>query len=259
MIDFDKLNSATKYPSIPTYHQLNAGGVLDTETTVPFTGEVLATEKVDGTNARIVLMPNGDYIIGSREELLYAHGDRVINPALGIVDALKPVADNLKGDVGDRKQSGHIVTFFLEVYGHKIGPAAKNYTSAGAVGHRMFDISFIPEEVLSWQRDRIAAWREAGGPKWAREATLLRASDAEGIPLTPRLFRVGADELPSGEGSLERMFDILTYELPQTYVALDDAARTEFAEGIVFRTLDRSVIAKARFEDYRRTKRKGHF
>ncbi len=71
----------TKYPSIPTYHALDPrnGGLLDE--TVPFTGTVLATEKVDGTNARIVQLPDGGYLLGSREELLYAKGDLIGNPS----------------------------------------------------------------------------------------------------------------------------------------------------------------------------------
>jgi hypothetical protein len=40
--------------------------------------------------------------------------------------------------------------------------------------------------------------------------------------------------------------------LPGTRVALDGGAGGR-AEGVVLRTADRSVIAKARFQDYRRT------
>lgn len=89
--DLNKLNSMTKYPSIPTYHTLGNKGVL-LEETVRFEGEVVLTEKVDGTN-RIILLPDGNFVLGSREELLFAKGDLIGNPALGIVDALKSVAD----------------------------------------------------------------------------------------------------------------------------------------------------------------------
>jgi hypothetical protein len=52
--DLTALNSLTKYPSIPTYHTLDSGngGLLDE--TVPFSGEVIGSEKVDGTNSRII-------------------------------------------------------------------------------------------------------------------------------------------------------------------------------------------------------------
>jgi hypothetical protein len=75
----------TKYPSIPTYHTLGEKGTL-LEETVSFEGEVILTEKVDGTNARIILLPDGSFILGSREELLYASLDEgAMGRAEGIV------------------------------------------------------------------------------------------------------------------------------------------------------------------------------
>ncbi|MFI7515873.1 hypothetical protein ACIBVK_20520 [Micromonospora echinofusca] len=69
-------------------------------------GPVTLTEKVDGTNARIVGLPGGAYLIGSREELLYARGDLIGNPALGIVDALRDVAERLSvAAADDRRRS----------------------------------------------------------------------------------------------------------------------------------------------------------
>lgn len=260
MFDFDKINSATKYPSIPTYHTIEGKGILNEETVTfhPAHGEVVLTEKVDGTNARIIVLPSGDWFIGSREDLLTARGDRIANPTLGIVAELKAVAEKLASDV---VSGGIVTTFYLEVYGYKTSSAAKNYTSTQAVGHRLFDIQTTPMEVLEWDRERIASVREAnsGTGTWAQEAALLRVSDGEGIPLTPRLGRVQALSLPVGEGSLETMFEWLKDSLPQTLVALDEGARSEFPEGIVLRSLDRHRIAKARFEDYRRTKSKGFF
>ncbi|MEM8781093.1 MAG: hypothetical protein AAGF26_19995, partial [Cyanobacteria bacterium P01_G01_bin.49] len=55
--DLSKINSLTKYPSIITYHKLDSknGGLL--EEPLKFQGKLLATEKVDGTNARIICLP----------------------------------------------------------------------------------------------------------------------------------------------------------------------------------------------------------
>lgn len=106
--DLNKLNSMTKYPSIPTYHALGDKGTL-LEQIVTFNvddGEVILTEKVDGTNSRIILLPDGNFVLGSREELLFAKGDLIGNPALGIVDALKNIADSLV-----RSHSGIMVTY----------------------------------------------------------------------------------------------------------------------------------------------------
>jgi hypothetical protein len=245
MTDLAALNSATKYPSIPTYHALDPknGSLLEQPTI--FESDVVLTEKVDGTNGRIVLLPDGDYFIGSREELLYAKGDRIGNPALGIVDALKPLAERLK----PRDEHRQILVFFLEVYGHKVGGAAKQYTTDGNIGYRLFDIACLLPDVLDWPREQISSWREGGGQRFCAEATLQRAAEAEGIALTPRLATLPADDLPA---TVEAAHEWLRVTLPNTLVALDEAAGGR-PEGIVLRTTDRSVIAKARFQDYERT------
>lgn len=250
MLDFDLevLNSATKYPSIPTYHALGERGALVEQATA-FTGEVLLTEKVDGTNSRICRLPGGDWFIGSREELLTARGDRVHNPALGIVAALRELADGLKVE-----DTGQIAVFYLETYGGRIGGQARQYSGQGLVGYRMFDLAFVSPEVLGWDRARISAWRENGGQSFADETTLASAASLAGIELTPRLASLEADTLPT---TLEQTHTWLRETLPATLVGLDAAALGR-AEGIVLRTTDRAVIAKARFQDYERTlKRKG--
>ncbi|MFI5838642.1 RNA ligase family protein [Catenuloplanes sp. NPDC051500] len=244
--DLRALNSLTKYPSIPTYHELDPknGGLLDTA--VPFTGPVLATEKVDGTNSRIIQLPGGDYLLGSREELLYARGDLIGNPSQGIVENLKPLAEALPPVTGDL-----IRVLYLELYGGKIGGHAKQYSTRGAIGWRLFDAALISgyAGLLAAPPQEISAWRESGGQPWADEDALHAIAAEAGVELTPRLFTLDAAELPT---DLEKMQALLTDRLPATLVALDESGGLA-AEGIVFRTPDRAVIAKARFQDYART------
>lgn len=242
--DLRVLNSATKYPSIPTYHELDPrnGGLVESATAFP--GEVIATEKVDGTNSRLVLLPDGNYVIGSREELLYARGDLIGNPALGIVEQLRPVADRLIA-----AHPGSLRVYYLELYGGKVGGAAKQYTTDPSVfGWRLFDVVLLEDwpAVFSWPQARLSAWRESGGQPFASEEQLTELAGAAGLSLTPRLFRT--DSLPE---SIEDMQALLTRALPHTLVSLDEHEGT--AEGIVLRTPDRKVIAKARFQDYART------
>ncbi len=74
------LNSATKYPSIPTYHALDPKNGNLLEEPVSFGHEqVLLTEKVDGTNVRLIFI-HGHWFVGSREELL-THGGERLAPA----------------------------------------------------------------------------------------------------------------------------------------------------------------------------------
>jgi hypothetical protein len=248
MLDLNALNSATKYPSIPTYHALGERGSL-LEEPVVFDGDVVLTEKIDGTNSRIILMPGGDWFLGSREELLTARGDRVHNPALGIVDALRDLADRIKVE-----DENLITVFYLETYGGRIGGQARQYTGDGTVGFRMFDLASIPMEVVGWDRARISAWRDAGGQSFANEDALQRAAEAGKIDLAPRLARIPARDIPV---TLADTRAWLSETLPGSLVGLDAGALGR-PEGIVLRTTDRAVIAKARFQDYERThKRKG--
>ncbi|KUL29243.1 RNA ligase family protein [Actinoplanes awajinensis] len=257
MADFDlrsadlrALNSLTKYPSIPTYHELDPrnGGLTGSVTAFP--GPVLGTEKVDGTNSRLIMLPGGDYLIGSREELLLARGDLIGNPSQGIVAALRAVADALPDQ---QLPVDTLRVYFLELYGGKIGAQAKQYSTRGAVGWRLFDVAEVPDlaERLTWPAERIAAWRDGGGQSFATEDALQAVT---GFELTPRLFTVDGADLPA---DVAGMHAFLGERLPETLVALDDSGQRR-AEGIVLRSPDRSVIAKARFQDYERTlKRRG--
>ena len=251
--DLARLNSATKYPPIMTYHALDPkNGRLLEETNLPFGDDtpVVLTEKVDGTNGRVIVMPDGDWFIGSREELLYARGDRIENPALGIVPALLPLAPTLAPGVED------ITVYFLEVYGKGIGGNGKQYTGEGRTGYRLFDVGGIPLSILEMERGQISSWRDHGGQKFGTEVGLRKLADWHGnLPLTPRLSIVKGGDLPT---TLKGMRDFLTRYLlsddgiARTRAALDEAAGGR-PEGIVLRTQDRSLIAKARFADYDRT------
>jgi hypothetical protein len=239
--DLNKLNSMTKYPSIPTYHALGDKGRLLDEF-VSFDGEVVLTEKVDGTNSRIIILPDGNYILGSREELLFAKGDLIGNPALGIVDALRSIADLLP-------QSKHkIIVVYLELYGGKVTPASKQYTAKQSVGWRLFDVAVITNIAMLFTKSlqQLAVWRDNGGQTFLDEDQLGKASIEFGLELTPRLATVEA--LPI---SIEETYEFLKALLPKTKVVLDEGAGGR-AEGIVARTYNRSVIAKIRFEDYER-------
>lgn len=239
----NKINSMTKYPSIPTYHFMGEKGRLREEVQVPFDLPVILREKVDGVNARIAKYPSGLYLIGSREELLYARGDIIGNPQLGIVDALKPIAARLPScDV--------LTIFYLEVYGGTVTKGSKQYTGNKAVGWRLFDIATIPElDILKMPIEQIASWRDNGGQTFHCERDLREASSELSIPLAPL---IGISSIPS---TLEDTHAWMKSMITVTNAALDSGAVGR-PEGIVARAPDRSKIAKLRFEDYERTLRK---
>lgn len=244
-LDLARLNSATKYPSIPTYHALNPknGSLMDE--IIPFTGSVMLTEKVDGTNARIITTPGNMYIIGSRAELLYGRGDLVANSALGIVDALREIAER----VADAHDQDAIVTYYIEVFGGKVTKASREYTGRSAVGFRLFDVAILDtyEEVLAKEEAAISSWRENEGAGWLSEDDLRIEADRHGLELTPRIGEV--DLLPNG---IEETDAFLKATIPTSQCRLDDEGEGK-PEGLVARTHDRSQIAKLRFDDYQRT------
>lgn len=251
-VDLRKLNSLTKYPSIETYHKLGERGRLTSEVQIDFgTEDVYLTEKVDGTNARIILLPGETYIIGSREELLYARGDLIIHGAAGVVETLKPIAEQLCQDA--YLQMGiDAVVVFGEVYGGNIGgKSARQYTgSTETYGFRVFDMVFIKlfETLLAESVEAIAAWRDHGGQAFAQPDALAEFTRRYKLSQVPMLA-VTNGGLPT---KLEATYEFLQQTVPASCCLLDSEAKGK-AEGLVMRNKDRTKIAKVRFEDYERT------
>jgi hypothetical protein len=254
-IGLHKLNSLTKYPSIATYHALGERGRLREERNRQFSSgaRVVVTEKVDGTNTRVVLLPStGEYLIGSREEWLHARGDLVANPALGIVDAVRAAAERAASALSGRDG---LVAIYGEVYGAKVCAASKDYTAGdlSLVGFRLFDAWTSPLDSLIDRVDRatpeqLAAWREDGAQPWLDEAALGALADEIGVERTPRV------EAGAPPESVADTWEWLQRTLPRSQATLSAAASGR-PEGVVVRSADRAVIAKIRYEDYQRTVR----
>jgi len=259
--DLRKINSATKYPSILTFHELGERGRLKDNLNVTFDGPAIVTEKLDGTNSRMVFFSAGDYIIGSREELLHARGDLIHNPALGIVGAIKSIADKIADSVDLSRHE--IVTVYGETYGGKTS-ASKAYGSS--VGFRIFDVVAMPfahpdrgtgvrheidfAGVMNMEIEAISRWRDGGGQTFLDESEIAKYAVMGGVEVTPRLKTV--DFLPTG---LQETHDWLKSLLPGSTNAPLEGELKGKPEGVVVRTTDRSKIAKIRFEDYERTLR----
>jgi len=155
------LNTLTKYPSIETYHVLGDKGRLKEECRTPPAHQILhGVEKIDGTNVRMLFLPDGRVVLGSRENLLWADGDLFGDPAQGIVDGLRATAVRLNGI-----RTHHSFVLYGEFYGGKVTAASKQYTSDPTkTAFRVFDLQFLSREQLGWLgvRDlsQLAVWRE---------------------------------------------------------------------------------------------------
>ena len=264
-VNLQILNSITKYPEIKTYHVIGEKGILKEERNVIFQDDVIATEKVDGTNGRIIVLPDG-YFIGSREELLYASGDLLHNPAEGIVQALRPVAEEIQRRIAVKlsenpmMETDLLVVFYLEVYGGKL-PANKKYTNSRKFGARLFDYFCMDKETYAPLFDInkpewFDGWRNHNGQPFATEDELKRIAEQCGLDLVPRL----PISTPMPVNILDGLMFLKQFgggkssegrDFFATRVALDGEPGK--AEGVVVRSSDRKIIAKIRFEDYERT------
>jgi len=247
-MDLRKVNSLTKYPSIETFHHLEAGILTDEADPIP-QREIYASEKIDGTNTRIICFPDGRYLIGSREEFLHFRCDLLFLPALGIVEAVRPVAERLADRCWDL-----VTVFFGETYGGRI-QSARSYTASEQFGFRLCDALMLTETELQSLSNRsneeIARWRDGGGQRFLSVIELRALAEATSLELVPHAWKGPASALPT---SLTGMAEFLAAQAPATRCRLD--AGDGRAEGLVLRTADRSWIRKVRFEDYERTFRK---
>lgn len=266
------LNSLTKYPSILTYHKLGEKGrLLPERNWSPSDSQVILTEKVDGTNSRVIFLPPGKFVfggvrlnsqqtpleclIGSREEILHNVGDFIYNPEMAIVETL--LASNVlrrQGFLMDRfgnfRDCHSVVVLYLEVFGQNIGRASKEYARLSR-GVRLFDIATIPLDVinehLKLHVSDAANWRDSGGQTFIPH-DLLSEID---LPRVPVVGTIEGSEMPE---SLVDTQDFLRKWISSSHCKLDEGVSGR-PEGLVVRTKDRTSIAKMRYEDYARTLR----
>lgn len=258
-MDLKKINSLTKYPSILTYHQLGERGRLNDELTeykgFDESDDVYVYEKVDGENSRIILFKNQyseiDYLIGSREELLYAKGDRIGNPYGNIAEFLKPLAENLVENIYP-KGDWALTVLYQESYGGKT-KASKNYSNNKTQGYRVFDVFSLNkdqlESLLELPQEKIAEWRDQGNQPFYNETEKKVFVDKLDLQYAPLLETIKGSDFPT---SLESTYSYLK-GFEETQVGIELAGKSE---GIIVRTFDRGQIRKIRFEDYERTFRK---
>jgi hypothetical protein len=239
----EKINTLTKYPSILTLHQLGEKGRLKNELTTPIENELLyATEKIDGTNARIVCFGN-EYLIGAREFILHHSQDMYFDTAQGIVDGLKALGIPIP-------QTEWLTVVYGEFYGGKTTANAKWY-GQDKNGFRVFDVAVYNDlSILELSLPEISKWREReteNGIIYGQNF-LTRSQIQEQFPW---LELVPVVEFDVGDLSHQMILNHLKKFLPFTKVALSENAIKK-AEGVVLRNENRSKIVKLRFEDYER-------
>lgn len=252
-IDLDKVNSATKYPSILTYHELGKRGehidsLMGGQSFLNMDCEI--TEKVDGANTRIILYGD-DYLIGSREDIIYAKGDRLIHPsAVALVNTVRGYADAISSIRNFTTDA--ITVIFGEVYGGKVTAKSKNYTTDTSLhDFRVFDVAEVKvSDIENKTVEQIASWRQHGGQEFIATGELsleLGNVRSNGIQLhkVPVIKEISGCEIPCLLDDTRRF--LRAYAFTNVKLSVDAKGASE---GIIIRSKDRSLIRKLRFENY---------
>lgn len=256
----EKLNSMTKYPSILTYNALGskggmAMGLCDGEG-FPANTILEATEKVDGTNTRMVVIGD-DYVIGSRTQFIHAKYDRIINDKQTI-----PCIDALRGFEGE---DDYMYVIYGEAYGVGIQDGSKVYVAQGnETKFRVFDIYKISldkvEDLLHQPQNVISHWRDHNKQPWYNTDELQEFCDFYHVDRTPVVKTFNSNEMPVEAPDVYEF--LKNFSESQSLIGSSEGVENlnkkyGRAEGIVVRTRDRSFIRKLRFEDYRKGEMQG--
>jgi len=240
----DKINTLTKYPSILTLHRLGEKGILKNELSTSIENEKMyATEKIDGTNVRIICYGD-EYLIGSREFVLHHSADLYFDPAGGIVEGIKKLLPQFP-------QPEVFTVIYGEYYGGKISANSKWY-GQDKVGFRIFDVAIFEDlSMLDWPINDISIWRERETPMGIVYGQHFLTRQ-EMTALLPEFEFAPLLEFDLLDLSHQEVLNSLRKHVSKTQVALSENA-IQKAEGIVLRNEERTKIVKVRFEDYERT------
>lgn len=268
----DKINSITAYPSIPTLFKLGPkGDTYFPELNIEFGEEeyVFKTEKVDGTNIRVVFLPNqGGIVIGTRDDLLLLNGDTILdqNYQFSFLARYRGEIDHLVAELVSYCKTipDTLTVVYVEMYGGEIGAGCKNYTQdKNCVGFSIFDIADIDlstyDNLIRLTTCQISGWRKRVGPKWRTMRELRYIRDY--IVNTPFVQVVGGccwhewKKTYLGQSSkniLENCYSELRRTINVSHAKLHPSG-LDTPEGLVLRNEDRSKIAKIRFETLEKT------
>lgn len=242
----NKINTLTKYPSILTLHKLGEKGRLTNELSTNIDNEILyATEKIDGTNVRIICLDN-QYLVGSREFILHHCDDLYFDTTQGIIEGLRELDIN-------PPETKELTVIYGEFYGGKTSSNSKWY-GRGRNGFRVFDVAIYKDlSILDKDKEEISKWRERetndgiiyGQNFLTNRDMKYQFPEFEYVPILDFCLR---------DLSHKSILDNLEKYIPETLVSLSDNA-SKRSEGLILRNESRSKIVKVRFEDYERTLR----
>jgi RNA ligase-like protein len=249
-----KLDTATKYPSIETYHKLGERGRLLEERNHdwPEHEPVYVTEKIDGVNGRLIFLPgrNAPWIAGTRDQLVAASSDVVWNKDQGVAEALLGPNAPKPWTLSTYLDDGYVFVMYFEVYGHKPTPHWNEYSPDGKEPLiRLFDAQFFQQDWLGYFKsvEDVARSRDSDGGIWFVEDRLEALAGRMGVQCVPNLWTGTTTDLPHDVAGMDRFMYSFGRD---TRAGINGGGRSE---GIVIRTRGRRTIAKARRQSYEKT------
>lgn len=244
-----KINTLTKYPSILTLHKFGQKGRFTDQITTNISGETMyASEKIDGTNVRIVCY-GSEFLVGSRNNILHYSNDFYWDESMGIVNQFYELKI-------PTLQVDKLTIIFGELFGGKVTSNSKNYGKEKH-GFRVFDVAVLDDlSILDQSISDISNWREHTNDSNIDDSLQY----GQGFVDRAQLMSYGFDLVPQLEFDLpdhnhETVLASLEKFASTTNVPLTETAKGG-TEGVILRNFDRSKIVKLRFEDYRRTLKK---
>ena len=242
----EKINTLTKYPSILTLHKFGERGRFTDEITTNIEGETMfASEKIDGTNVRIICYGE-EFLVGSRNNILHYSKDFYWDESMGIVNQFY-----------EKKlptlQTDKLTIIFGELFGGKITGNSKDYGKEKH-GYRVFDLATIEDlKILEEPITAISNWRESSLDSSVDETLKY----GQGFADLEKLKSYNFNLVPQIEFEIENFEHQTVLNSLEKYISKTNVSLTETArggtEGVILRNQDRSKIVKLRFEDYRRT------
>lgn len=259
----EELNGMTKFPSIYPLHEFIRVGKKMLAHGEPIHSikdkEFDITEKIDGTNIRIIIHRNcNEVFIGGRGELLAYNKDLLYNDKYGVIDIINKTFDEKILDSFHKSSfwdGNEFLILYGELFGKGIQKRGKQYNAEGR-DFRLFAVRSLTIETINvfksisrenWHSVR----RKNTSMRFFPFGDVLEIRDKLGLQTVPYHGTINIDDLATPE-------EVSNFIKDFTNSSINNAR----SEGIVLHSLDSSdydhaehgtnfASFKLKFENYR--------